>query len=111
MELVHSHIALTPESPRRVADVPVQLSAIIMRLLAKSADARYQSAHGLLVDVFVPREGPLVRYHCNRSETLPVVVETLLSRKDVERLERVAFVYGSQEAARARPSSGVTGLR
>ncbi|MCB9749101.1 MAG: AAA family ATPase [Myxococcales bacterium] len=50
-ELVHSHIALTPESPRRVAFVPAQLSEIVMRLLAKAADARYQSAHGLAVDL------------------------------------------------------------
>ena len=52
MELVHSHIARTPEPPHRVRpDVPEALSALVLRLMAKDADQRYQSAQGLLADL------------------------------------------------------------
>ncbi|MCA9711197.1 MAG: serine/threonine-protein kinase PknK, partial [Myxococcales bacterium] len=44
MALVHSHIARIPEPPHRVEpSVPPQLSAIILKLLAKMAEDRYQS--------------------------------------------------------------------
>ncbi len=52
MELVHSHIARTPEPPGRLRpDVPEALAAIVGRLMAKDADERYQSAQGLLTDL------------------------------------------------------------
>lgn len=52
-EWVHHHIASEPLPPHRLRkDVPVVLSAIIMRLLAKSPDTRYQTAEGLLADLY-----------------------------------------------------------
>jgi predicted ATPase/GAF domain-containing protein/anti-anti-sigma regulatory factor len=52
MDLVHSHIARTPPPPHEVlANTPRVLSDIIMKLLAKSPDDRYQSAHGLKSDL------------------------------------------------------------
>jgi predicted ATPase/class 3 adenylate cyclase len=52
MELVHSHIARNPEPPHRVKqDVPEALSALVGRLMAKDADDRYQSAHGIEADL------------------------------------------------------------
>lgn len=51
-ELVHSHIAITPKSPHKQSgDLPETLSRIIMKLLRKSAEERYQSAAGLLSDL------------------------------------------------------------
>ena len=52
-EWVHHHIASEPLPPHRLRqDVPVVLSAIIMRLLAKSPETRYQTAEGLLADLY-----------------------------------------------------------
>ncbi|MES9969986.1 MAG: AAA family ATPase [Candidatus Thiodiazotropha sp.] len=52
MEWVHCHIALAPTPPReRVATIPVPLSDIVMKLMAKTAEDRYQTAEGLKVDL------------------------------------------------------------
>ncbi len=52
LELIHAHIARRPVAPREVrADVPEVLSDIVMRLLAKNAEERYQSSRGLLADL------------------------------------------------------------
>src|SRR6266850_503817 len=48
IEWVHCHIARQPMAPGdRVANVPAPVSAIIMKLLAKTAEERYQTAAGL----------------------------------------------------------------
>ena len=47
MEWVHCHIARQPVPPdERIAGVPGPLSAIVMKLLAKTAEDRYQTAAG-----------------------------------------------------------------
>lgn len=52
MEWLHCHIARTPMSPSaRVASVPELLSRIVMKLLAKTAEERYQSAQGVEEDL------------------------------------------------------------
>jgi PAS domain S-box-containing protein len=52
MEWVHCHIARQPIPPNeRVAGIPGPLSAIVMKLLAKTAEDRYQTAAGLTVDL------------------------------------------------------------
>ena len=52
MEWVHCHIARHPDPPNeRVAGIPAPLSAIVMKLLAKMAEDRYQTAAGLTVDL------------------------------------------------------------
>src|SRR5271170_1145582 len=52
MEWVHCHIARQPVPPEeRIAGMPGLLSAIVMKLLAKTAEARYQTAAGLEVDL------------------------------------------------------------
>ena len=52
LELVHSHIARTPPAPHELdQDIPRVLSDIILRLLSKAAEDRYQSANGLLADL------------------------------------------------------------
>jgi predicted ATPase/signal transduction histidine kinase len=52
MELVHCHLAKQPLSPHQVkADVPPVISHLILRLLAKAAEERYQSAWGVKADL------------------------------------------------------------
>jgi PAS domain S-box-containing protein len=52
MELVHAHIARQPIPPcERLKSVPRAVSAIIMKLLAKTAEDRYQTAAGAASDL------------------------------------------------------------
>src|SRR5882762_7328741 len=52
MEWVHCHIARQPVSPSdRLENVPASVSAIIMKLLAKTAEERYQTAAGAESDL------------------------------------------------------------
>jgi predicted ATPase len=52
MEWVHCHIARQPAPPdERIAGIPGPLSAIVLKLLSKTAEDRYQTAAGLSVDL------------------------------------------------------------
>ncbi|RKZ83317.1 MAG: hypothetical protein DRR19_19320, partial [Candidatus Parabeggiatoa sp. nov. 1] len=52
MELVHCHIAKQPPRPDQVnPEIPRAVSDIIMKLLAKTAEERYQSAWGIKADL------------------------------------------------------------
>src|SRR5207249_3775918 len=51
LEWVHCHIARQPMAPVDRRAVPEPLSAIIMRLLAKNAEERYQTAASLEADL------------------------------------------------------------
>jgi PAS domain S-box-containing protein len=51
LEWVHCHIARRPTAPRDRAAVPEPLSAIVMKLLAKNAEDRYQTALGVEADL------------------------------------------------------------
>jgi PAS domain S-box-containing protein len=52
MEWVHCHIARQPVPPReRVEHVPAPVSAIVMKLLAKTPEERYQTAAGVEADL------------------------------------------------------------
>ncbi|MEM9005257.1 MAG: serine/threonine-protein kinase PknK, partial [Cyanobacteria bacterium P01_F01_bin.86] len=53
MVLIHSHIAKVPVLPCKVSSSPIPkvLSDIVLKLMAKNAEARYQSALGLKHDL------------------------------------------------------------
>ncbi|HVH78464.1 MAG TPA: AAA family ATPase [Stellaceae bacterium] len=52
MEWVHCHVARQPVPPaQRRPDVPLVISAVVMKLLAKAAEERYQTATGLEADL------------------------------------------------------------
>ncbi|HON59488.1 MAG TPA: serine/threonine-protein kinase PknK, partial [Smithella sp.] len=52
MELIHSHIAVVPRPPVRLdPGIPQVISDIIMKLLSKNPEERYQNSLGLLADI------------------------------------------------------------
>jgi len=52
MEWVHCHIARQPHAPsERASGIPEVLSSIVMKLLAKTAEERYQTAGGVEADL------------------------------------------------------------
>lgn len=52
LEWVHSHISRSPPGPAELSEeVPEALSAVILKLLSKSPEDRYQSSEGLLHDL------------------------------------------------------------
>ncbi|PSB60505.1 hypothetical protein C7B79_25460, partial [Chroococcidiopsis cubana CCALA 043] len=52
LELIHCHLAKQPIPPHQIdPSIPLALSQIIIKLLAKTAEARYQSAWGIRADL------------------------------------------------------------
>ncbi|HEX3019970.1 MAG TPA: AAA family ATPase, partial [Chitinispirillaceae bacterium] len=52
LEVIHSHIAKIPLEPKNVCnEIPSTISDIIMKLLSKNAEDRYQTASGLKYDL------------------------------------------------------------
>jgi serine/threonine protein kinase len=52
MELVHCHIAQRPLPPHEItSDIPLAISNIVIKLLAKTPEERYQSAWGIKADL------------------------------------------------------------
>lgn len=52
MDLVYLHVAVEPKPPsERERHVPEPLSGVIMHLLEKNAEKRYQTAYGVLTDI------------------------------------------------------------
>ena len=52
LSLVHCHLAKVPVSPREInSEIPKAVSDIVMKLMAKTAEERYQSAWGIKTDL------------------------------------------------------------
>ncbi|WP_413166789.1 AAA family ATPase [Capilliphycus salinus ALCB114379] len=52
MELIHSHIAREPVSPKnRIPEIPEMVSNIVLKLMAKMPEDRYQSGSGIKQDL------------------------------------------------------------
>ncbi|MGA7952728.1 MAG: AAA family ATPase, partial [Gloeobacterales cyanobacterium] len=52
MELVHAHMARQPIAPHKInSKIPQPLSELVMKLMAKNAEDRYQSAYGIKKDL------------------------------------------------------------
>ncbi|MGB5970516.1 MAG: serine/threonine-protein kinase PknK, partial [Spirulinaceae cyanobacterium] len=87
LELVHCHLAQAPIPPQQIdPTIPPILSQIIMKLLAKTAEERYQSALGLKADL---EEFRLQLEKTGKIEEFP------LARHDVvEQLQIPQKLYG-----------------
>jgi predicted ATPase/signal transduction histidine kinase len=87
LELIHCHIAKTPREPYELnSRIPVALSNIVMRLLSKNAEDRYQSASGIKADL----------EECSRQhrETGTIVPFDLGSKDVPERFQIPQKLYG-----------------
>ncbi|HZI11898.1 MAG TPA: AAA family ATPase, partial [Myxococcus sp.] len=52
LAMVHAHIATVPHPPHHLRpEIPPAVSSVVLKLLAKNAEDRYQSAFGLMVDL------------------------------------------------------------
>jgi PAS domain S-box-containing protein len=94
LEWVHCHLARTPVPPHeRVPAVPAVLSGLVMRLLAKLPEERYQSASGLCVDL----EQCLAQWQAGGS-----IVPFALGRRDVaDRFQIPPKLYGRERETAA----------
>ncbi|WP_437590740.1 protein kinase domain-containing protein [Sorangium sp. So ce1000] len=108
-EAIHAHLTRVPAPPHAVVkDVPRGLSDVVMRLLAKAPEDRYQSARGLLADL----------EECQRRLDASGTVEPLpLGRDDLvedvvlpDRLVGREAELGALKAALDRARSGAATL-
>ena len=87
IEWFHCHIAKTPPSPRDInPDIPKPLSDVVLKLMSKMAEDRYQSATGITADLQQCQE---------QFENTGAVVEFELGRQDFnQRLQIPQRLYG-----------------
>ena len=107
MEIIHAQIARQPVSPDQMApQVPKTLSRLVMKLMAKRAEARYQSHSGLAADLLACVE---------QLENQGSLSDFPLGRHDMPKELQIApGLYGREdeitalEAALERVSQGAT---
>ena len=107
MEIIHAHIARQPVSPDKIAPhLPKPLSNMVMKLMAKRAEARYQSHSGLAADLLACVE---------QLENQGSLSDFPLGRYDMPKELQIApGLYGREneitalEAALERVSQGAT---
>lgn len=96
VELIHAQVARLPQRPAElVADIPAALDTLLMKLLAKSPEDRYQTAAGL--------EADLVRCLGQWREHQRIAEFALDADDPVQRLRRPGRLYGRElESGRLR---------
>ncbi|MGK5594359.1 MAG: trifunctional serine/threonine-protein kinase/ATP-binding protein/sensor histidine kinase [Parachlamydiaceae bacterium] len=89
MELVHSHIAKTPPTPHQIdSNIPIPVSDIIMKLMAKKAEERYSNSFSLLQDL---------EYCLNEYQAHGEVESFALGQRDVARKLQISQkIYGRE---------------
>jgi hypothetical protein len=106
-ELIHAHLATAPPSPsQRRPEVPPAISQIVLRLLQKQPEDRYQSAAALLADLGecraqLARCGSIVEFRLGRSDVprRPAFPRTLFGREP-----ELLALYGAFDRAAERES-------
>ncbi|WP_437952412.1 AAA family ATPase [Sorangium sp. So ce296] len=118
MELIHAHLALAPAPPSRVdPTIPEAVSDVVLKLLAKNAEERYQSAEGLLADLERCREAlrgtgtiePFVAGQRDRQDLFRIHQKLYGREQDIEALT-AAFertLEGSREIVIVSGYSGI----
>ena len=98
LELVHSHVAKLPPDPRDSRpDTPETIAKILLKLLAKNAEERYQSALGLYHDI--------ARCLELAERDQPIHLESLGARDISDRLRIPETLYGRERELEAMLSA------
>ncbi len=118
MELVHSHIARIPVSPgKKNPNIPKAVADIVMKLLSKTAEDRYQTALGIQVDLeqclrFLELSNNVPNFHIGQQDfsTKLLIPQKLYGReKEVTMLVK-AFERVSQGATELMLVGGYSGI-
>ena len=118
MKLVHSHIAVMPIAPRLInSDIPEQVSVIIMKLLEKSPEQRYQSAEGIVMDFEKCLErlrtsGVVERFELGKNDVTSkfIIPKKLYGRNNELRNLKQIYDQASKGSARMLLVSGYAGV-
>jgi diguanylate cyclase (GGDEF)-like protein len=116
MELVHCHIARSPDWSHPVlAALPGALPAIVRRLLEKSADQRYQSLQGLRSDLEACRAGmfaaaPSQPLRLSGHNGRFMVPQTLHGREDAVAALLAAFERSAEGSSEMLLVAGYSGI-
>ena len=90
LELIHFHLARNPVPPSEIdTKIPLALSGIVMKLLAKNAEERYQSSRGLYED--------LKRFRREMKSTGKIIPFTPGQRDFSERFQIPQKLYGRDQ--------------
>ena len=118
IEAVHAHLALVPPDPRAARpEVPPVLAALLLRLLAKEPEARFQNHHVLRRDLQYILEhlddpAALARHRLGRGDLAErfQVSGRLYGRADEVRRMVAAFEAAAAGVARIVTIAGVSGI-
>ncbi|MBW4674521.1 MAG: AAA family ATPase [Desmonostoc geniculatum HA4340-LM1] len=108
LEVVYSHIAIQPTNPQALnPNIPSAISEIVMKLMAKNAEDRYQSATGLLVDLELclkqlETQGTITNFIPGR---LDVLSQLLIPQKLYGREQQVNELLAAFERVNNPPES------
>lgn len=107
LSLIHSHLAQTPISPNEIdTAIPPVISHMIMKLLEKSADNRYQSIKGVLHDLNVCKK----QFETGRIEEFKIARQDFYNKfkiseklygRDVE-ISKLLQTYGQSASGRKK---------
>ncbi|PSR19071.1 serine/threonine protein kinase [filamentous cyanobacterium CCP3] len=118
LELVHSHIAKPPVAPDQIkADIPPPLADLVMKLLAKTAEDRYQSASGLRADLAIcqtqlEKTGAIAAFAVGQLDCFSqfLIPQTLYGREAEVATLLTAFEQVSAGATELMLVSGYSGI-
>lgn len=85
IELLHAHLAKLPPDPHKInSAIPESLSALIMKLLSKEPEERYQSVTGLIHDLKLAKEGKLDKNSLGQEDV-------------IEQFQLISKLYGREK--------------
>ncbi|WP_007507186.1 diguanylate cyclase [Pseudofrankia saprophytica] len=112
VQVIHDHLTRVPAPPSAVNPaVPAGLSAIIMHLLEKEPDDRYQSADGLVHDLTLVRRGAFLVHPGEHDFPARPLTPSRLAGRDQEIRELgVAFAEAMEGRCRGLLVGGAPGV-